>query len=45
VHVELPHAFVAVQVTVVCPVGKVDPETGEQVTVPFVDVGFVHVAM
>ena len=34
VQVEAPHELVAVQVTVVVPVVKVEPETGEQTTVP-----------
>jgi hypothetical protein len=46
VHVELPHVFVAVHVTVVVPVANVEPDNGEQPTVvpPPVAVGSVHVA-
>lgn len=43
----LPHAFIAVQVTVVVPVANVDPEAGEQsiVGVVPVAVGSVQVAV
>ena len=34
VQVDEPQEFVAVQVTVVVPVVNVEPETGEQTTVP-----------
>ena len=48
VHDDEPHVLVAVQVTVVVPVAKVEPEAGEQETdaagVP-VAVGSVQVAM
>ena len=47
VHVVLPHGFIAVQVTVVVPTLKFEPEGGEQLTVPAgvpVAVGSVHVA-
>jgi hypothetical protein len=44
---ELPHEFVAVQVTEVVPVANVDPDAGEQLTIAAGvpdDIGFVHVA-
>jgi hypothetical protein len=47
VHEELPQELVAVQVTVVVPVAKVEPDAGEHETVGFgspVAVGSVHVA-
>ena len=43
-----PQVLVAVHVTVVAPVIKLDPDAGEQVTVAAgdpLDVGFVQVAM
>ncbi len=43
--VEVPHELVAVQVTTVVPLVKVEPDAGEQTTVPpLVAVGFVQVA-
>ena len=45
VQVEVPQELVAVQVTVVVPVTNVEPESGEQTTVPpCVEVGSVQVA-
>ena len=46
-HDELPHEFVAVQVTAVVPVLNVEPEAGEHVTVAAgvpVEVGVLNVA-
>jgi len=45
---EEPQRLLAVQVTVVVPVAKLEPETGEQITVAAGDpvaVGFVQLAM
>ena len=43
---DVPQTFVAVHVTAVVPVTKVEPEAGTHATVPpIVDAGSTHVAM